>query len=131
MIANTETILFGPDPSAEQLQLAIQPRDFTQLIALVALNLALVGPAEELAFRGFIQRGFENSFGKTPGLLSASVLFALLHGLNSLYSIAPILAVALALGYMWQRGGGNTTATLLMHGVYNSVQIILLYFITI
>lgn len=131
IIANAETILFGPDPSAEQLTLAVQPRNFTQLIILVALNLALVGPAEELAFRGFIQRGFENSFGKGVGLLSASVLFALLHGLNSLYSIVPILAVALALGYMWQRAGGNTTATLLMHGVYNSVQIILLYLITV
>jgi membrane protease YdiL (CAAX protease family) len=131
MIANAEIALFGPDPSAEQLQLAVQPRDLTQLITLVALNLALVGPAEELAFRGFIQRGFENSFGKTAGLLSASILFALLHGLNSLYSIAPILAVALALGCMWQRTGGSTTSTALMHGVYNSVQIILLYFITV
>jgi len=130
IIAAAETAIVGPDPSAEQLRLVVQPRDFTQLIALVALNLALVGPAEELAFRGFIQKGFQSSFGKTAGLLSASILFALLHGLNSLYSIAPILVVALVLGYVWQRTGGNTTATLLMHGVYNSVQIILVYFIT-
>lgn len=131
MIANAEIAIFGPDPSAEQLNLAVLPRDFTQLIILVALNLALVGPAEELAFRGFIQKGFENSFGKTVGLLSTSVLFAVLHGLNSLYSIVPIFAVALVLGYMWQRTGGNTTATALMHGVFNSVQIILVYFITV
>lgn len=130
MIAAAETAVFGPDPSAEQLTLAVQPRDLTQLIVLVALNLALVGPAEELAFRGFIQKGFENSFGKTAGLLSTSVLFALLHGLNSLYSIVPIFAVALVLGYVWQRTGGNTTATALLHGVYNSVQIILVYSIT-
>jgi len=130
-VANAETVLFGPDPSAEQLNLAVLPRDFTQLIILVAFNLALVGPAEELAFRGFIQRGFENSFGKTAGLLTTSVFFALLHGLNSLYSILPIFVVALILGYVWQRTGGNTTATALLHGVYNSVQIILVYFITV
>jgi membrane protease YdiL (CAAX protease family) len=131
MIANAESVIFGTDPSAEQLQLAIQPRDLMQLIALVALNLALVGPAEELAFRGFIQKGFTNSFGKTVGLLVTSVLFALLHGLNSLYSIAPIIVVALVLGYVWQRTGGSTTSTALMHGIYNSVQIILLYSITV
>jgi len=131
LIANAETIVFGPDPAAEELQLAVLPRDLIQLFVLVALNLALVGPIEELAFRGFIQRGFENSFGKTAGLLAASVMFALLHGLNSLYSILPIFVVALALGYVWQRTGGSTTATAIMHGIYNSVQIILVYFITV
>lgn len=131
MIANAEIAIFGPDPSAEQLNLAVLPRDFTQLIILVALNLALVGPSEELAFRGFIQKGFENSFGKTAGLLTTSVLFAFLHGLNSPYSIVPIFAVALVLGYVWQRTGGSTTATALMHGVFNSVQVILVYFITV
>lgn len=130
-IAVAETAVLGPDPMAEQLTLAVQPRDLAQLIALIVLNLALVGPAEELAFRGFIQKGFTNSFGKTVGLLTTSILFGLLHGLNSLYSIAPILAVALVFGYVWQRTSGNTTATALMHGVYNSVQIILLYFITV
>jgi membrane protease YdiL (CAAX protease family) len=131
IIAAAEIAIFGPDPMAEELTLAVQPRDLIQLVILVAFNFALVGPAEELAFRGFIQKGFTNSFGKTAGLLTTAILFGLLHGLNSLYSIAPILAVALVFGYVWQRTNDNTTATALMHGVYNSVQILLLYFITV
>jgi len=97
---------------------------------MIALFLVLVGPVEELAFRGFIQKGFENSFGKLKGLLIASVLFALVHGLNSAYYFAPVFAVGLVIGYVWQRTGGNTTASALMHAVYNSVQIILTYLIT-
>ena len=78
-ISVVEEVVLGPDPDAELLVAAILPKDSFQLVALIGISLALVGPAEELAFRGFIQRGFENSFGKTMGLLIASILFGLLH----------------------------------------------------
>jgi len=122
-----ETVL-GPDPNAELLTEALLPRDSLQLIALVALSLALVGPAEELAFRGFVQRGFENSYGKAAGLVIASVLFGLLHGLNSFRSIIPVTVVSLFLGYIWQRTDGNTVASAWMHGLYDAIAIAVTYF---
>jgi len=130
MIGLVETEVLGPDPMAEQYRKLVQPTDAFQLIALIAINLVLVGPIEEAAFRGVVQKGFENSFGKPMGLFVASVLFGLVHGLDSFYNIAPIFAAGLVLGYVWQKTGGNTTASALLHGVYNSVQFILLYFIT-
>lgn len=130
-IGAIETAIFGPDPLTEELAQAIAPRDFIQLILLIALNLVLVGPVEELAFRGYVQQGFENSLGKPAGLLIASILFGLAHSLNSPYSVAPVFAVGLVLGYVWQRTGGNTTATALMHGVYNTVEFILIYFVPV
>jgi hypothetical protein len=123
-----QVILFGPDPMAELLAKFSTPRTPFQLVVMVVFHLVLVGPAEELAFRGFIQRGFENSFGKVKGLLLVSGLFGLLHGLDSLYPIAPLFVAGLVLGYVWQRTGGNTTATALMHGVYNSIVVVLTYF---
>ena len=126
-----ETIVFGPDPMAELLEKLIAPRDSFQLVALIALSLALVGPCEELAFRGFVQKGFENSFGKMRGLLIASGLFGLLHGLNTLYAILPVFAVSLVFGYVWQQTSGNTTASALMHGVYDSIAIAIAYFLTV
>jgi membrane protease YdiL (CAAX protease family) len=128
MISVFEEFVLGPEPDAELLVDAILPRDAVQLVALLAISLALVGPVEELAFRGFVQRGFENSFGKTSGLLIASILFGLLHGLNSLYSILPVTAVSLFLGYVWQKTDGNTTATAWMHGLYDAIAIIITYF---
>ncbi len=124
-----EEIVLGPDPDAQDLLEAILPRDLVQLIALIGISLVLVGPAEELAFRGFVQRGFENSFGKTIGLLIASVLFGLLHGLNSPRSILPVTVVSLFLGYVWQKSGGNTNASALMHGLYDAIAIIVVYFV--
>ena len=127
-ISLVEEIVLGTEPDAESLVYAIMPRDAVQLIALIGISLALVGPVEELAFRGFVQRGFENSFGKTAGLLIASILFGLLHGLNSLRSIIPVTAVSLFLGYVWQKTDGNTTASAWMHGLYDAIAIAITYF---
>ena len=126
-----EEVIFGPDPMAELVEKAVMPRDSFQLVVMIILFLVLVGPCEELAFRGFVQRGFENSFGKMKGLLIASVLFGLLHGLNTPYALFPLFVGGLILGYVWQRTGGNTTASALMHGVYNSIAIAAAYFLTV
>ena len=116
-----QEMIFGPDPLAQLVAEAATPRNSLQLVALVAISLALVGPCEELAFRGFIQKGFENSLGKRKGLLIASGLFALSHGLNTLYPVLPVFVGALCLGYAWQRTDGNTTVSALIHGVYDSI----------
>jgi len=127
-ISLVEEVVLGPDPEAELLVEALLPRDSLQLIALIGISLALVGPVEELAFRGFVQRGFENSFGKTTGLVIASVLFGLLHGLNSLRAILPVTVVSLFLGYIWQKTDGNTVASAWMHGLYDALAIAITYF---
>ena len=127
-ISAFEEFVLGPDPEAESLVDVVLPRDSFQLVALVGISLALVGPIEELAFRGFVQKGFENSFGKTAGLLIASILFGLLHGLNSLRSILPVTAVSLFLGYVWQKTDGNTVTTAWMHGLYDAIAIVITYF---
>jgi len=130
-LSTGEEMILGPDPTAELVEKSVMPRDSFQLIAMIALSLALVGPCEELAMRGFVQKGFENSFGKTKGLLISSALFGLMHGLNTLYAIVPVFAVGLVFGYVWQRTGGNTTASALMHGVYDAIAIATAYFLSV
>ncbi len=126
-ISVIEEVTLGPDPEANFLVQAILPRDSLQFIAMIAISMVLVGPAEELAFRGFLQNGLETSFGKTRGLLYASILFGILHGLNSLRSIIPITIVSLFLGYFWQKTNKNTFASAWAHGLYDSIAIALAY----
>ncbi|MGD8564970.1 MAG: type II CAAX endopeptidase family protein [Candidatus Bathyarchaeota archaeon] len=130
-ISVLEETLFGPDPGLEGYEAQVMPRNSLQLIILVIFSFVLVGPCEEIAFRGFIQKGFENSFGNMRGLLVASLLFGLLHGLNTLYAIATTFVAGLILGYVWQRTGGNTIVSALMHGLNNSIAFILAYFSTV
>lgn len=103
--------------------------------ALVFYPLFL-GPAEELLFRGFIQSRLTMAFGRPwstagaawgPGLILASVLFALFHVVNlpALFAFrweplwvlaAPTLAWGAALGYLRERTEG-VLAPALAHGV--------------
>ncbi len=122
-----EEIILGPDPMSKLFAKLVMPRDSLQLMGVLVFQLVLVGPCEELAFRGFVQRGFENSFGRMRGLLVASVLFGLVHGLNTLYAIVPVFVGGLILGYVWQQTGGNTTASAVMHGINNSISITIAY----
>ena len=128
-ISSVQESAFGPEPDAENLVYAILPRDEIQLIILIGISIVLVGPVEELAFRGFVQRGLENSFGKTSGLVIASIMFGLLHGLNSLYSILPVTTVSLFIGYIWKRTDGNTTVSAWVHGLYDALAIAIAYFL--
>jgi membrane protease YdiL (CAAX protease family) len=128
IISLIQEIILGPDPSADLILEAMLPQNMLQLVALLAISFVLVGPAEELAFRGFIQRGFENSYGKTVGLIIASLLFGLLHGLNSFRSIIPVTVVSLFLGYIWQKTDHDTTSLAWMHGLYDALAIAITYF---
>jgi membrane protease YdiL (CAAX protease family) len=127
-LSAVQEVVLGPDPMEQELTDLLLPRNPLQLVALIGLSMALVGPAEELAFRGFVQHGFENSFGQTGGWLLASILFGLLHGLNSLRAIIPVTTASLVLGYVWQKTNGNTTTSAWMHGLYNSLAIAIAYF---
>lgn len=123
-----EEAILGPDPMAETRLRILLPNNSLQLTALIAISLILVGPCEELAFRGLIQKGFENSFGNSKGLLIASLLFVAVHASSGLYTVVSVVPVALVFGYVWQRTSGNTTASALLHGIHNSIGIALSYF---
>jgi membrane protease YdiL (CAAX protease family) len=98
-----EEAILGPDPMAENFQKMLIPKNSLQLVAMIAISLVVVGPSEELAFRGFIQKGFENSLWNNGGLLIASLLFTIIHVGWGLYSVVSVFPVALVFGYVWQR----------------------------
>ena len=123
-----EEAILGPDPMAETRQKFLMPNDSLQLAAMIAISLIMVGPCEELAFRGLIQKGFENSFGNSKGLLIASLLFIIIHVGSGLYTVVSVVPVALIFGYVWQRTSGNTSASALIHGISNSIGFTLVYF---
>jgi len=68
-------------------------------LSRIVLLLALViGPGEELFWRGFLQRRWQVRFGAVPGLLAAAALYTLVH----LGSGNPILILAAAVcGLFW------------------------------
>ena len=95
-------------------------------LAMIAVSVLVVGPAEELLFRGVIQGGLRRSFGAAPAILIASVLFGLLHfGVGGsliervAYMGVTVLLGAL-LGLLYERTG-NIVIPALAHGLYNAI----------
>lgn len=105
---------------------------FSIVNVLVAGIILLIstGLAEELLFRGIIQRNAENLFGGLFGLLYASLLFTSLHiGWMSFIDLAFVFAVAMLYGYCYQKTRSIFGITL-SHGLSNTFLFLIMPFIT-
>lgn len=109
---------------------------------LIPFMMLVVGPFEELLYRGVIQTRLRESFGPVPAIVLASLIFVSIHlpayGLgNTVTSLAAIAVSLTALFggslifggiYEWT---GNLTVVALIHGLYNSILFVLLYVTTV
>lgn len=48
-------------------------------LRIILLMIFIIGPGEELFWRGYLQRHWQNRFGKIKGFFIAAVLYALVH----------------------------------------------------
>jgi membrane protease YdiL (CAAX protease family) len=88
---------------------------------LLAISL-LAGFAEELLFRGVLQRGMMEWWGALPAWLLASLLFGLCHWITPAYAaIAGLMGCYLG-GLWWWRD--NLLAPAVSHAVYDAAALI-------
>ena len=98
----------------------------TVFLLLVPLSFLLVGPGEELMFRGLVQGTLRESFHPARAVVLASALFASIHlfsltGDGKLVYIGIAFVLALVLGATYEYTG-NLTVPALIHGAYNAIQ---------
>lgn len=100
---------------------------------LAVLQLVLVGPGEELLFRGVIQGSLREYFSAPAAILLASLAFAPAHitalagGLQAVAVTVGILFVpSLFFGYLYEKTG-NIVAPALAHGLYNATLFAIMY----
>ncbi len=91
-------------------------------VTLISASIILIistGFAEELLFRGIIQKNAENVFGTIAGLLYTALLFTALHiGWNSFNDLIFVFSVALFYGYSYMKTRSIVGITL-SHGLSN------------
>ncbi|WP_136590879.1 CPBP family intramembrane glutamic endopeptidase [Salinigranum halophilum] len=100
---------------------------------MIPVSLLLVGPIEELLFRGVAQGVLRRGFGVRAGIVLASGLFGLVHwvavsgGPMEKFAYVFIAAVlGIVLGVLYERTE-TLVAPALAHGVYNSVLFLIQY----
>jgi hypothetical protein len=102
---------------------------------LIPLAILVVGPSEELLFRGAIQGVLRRSYSAVPaiaiasGLFGVAHVFALLGGPLSgiLVYISVTFVLGMILGAIYERTN-NIIVPSLVHGVYNAILFTSLYF---
>lgn len=93
------------------------------------LSLLIVGPAEELLFRGIIQSRLRETFGPVVGVGTATTLFAFAHITGflpgslggALLGVAVLFLVGLVLGIAYEFTD-NLVVVAIIHGLFNLTQ---------
>lgn len=107
------------------------------LLAFAALSLVLIGPAEELFFRGAVQGNLRTAFGPATAIGLTSMLFGGVHLTGFLSAGVPLsLAVvgslslnvlsAVIFGALYERSG-TLTVPAIVHGLTNAVGLVAVY----
>ncbi|HKJ58990.1 MAG TPA: type II CAAX endopeptidase family protein [Halobacteriales archaeon] len=110
----------------------------TIVLLLVPISIVVVGPAEELLFRGVIQRYLEGGFTRTWAILGTGVLFSLVH-LPTTFLADPnpaavattlvlLFGLSLVLSYLYA-WTGNLVVPILAHGLYDALLFALAYLV--
>jgi membrane protease YdiL (CAAX protease family) len=109
-------IVLGPQPGSESIEKAFTATSPIEAILLCSSIVFVVAPVEEIIVRGFLQQGFENSFGRGRGLLLASFFFAVMH-LN-LWSIFPLFSLGIVVGLCYQLRHYRIISPIAAHASY-------------
>ncbi|TXT64339.1 MAG: putative CAAX amino terminal protease self-immunity [Promethearchaeota archaeon] len=136
-----EVVFNSQNPSSE-IDNYIFSANLFEIVLLVLIMILVVGPSEEIAFRGYTQKGLIRNLGNTSGILITALIFTAIH-LLTLILIAfaspisffvqfilmffPYFALSLLLGMLFHYRDENLIAPIVLHGVYNSLTVILGY----
>jgi uncharacterized protein len=127
--------LLGLEVGAHQVQ-EIGMTDPEIFALLIPLSFLLIGPGEELLFRGVIQGRLRQAFGPVSAVSIAALIFAAVHitALTGpmqarIAGIAVLLLPSLVFGLSYERSR-NIAVPAVIHGTYNATLLALSYYAT-
>jgi len=106
------------------------------LLLLIPASILLIGPGEELLFRGIVQGRLREVFSPITAVVTASFVFAMLHWFalsggsptGNLVAAGLLIGPAIVLGAAYEYTD-NIVVPSLIHGIYNATLFTLLYVI--
>jgi membrane protease YdiL (CAAX protease family) len=113
-------------PAGENQVAEFASADPTVLLWLVPASILLIGPGEELLFRGIVQGRLRETFSAVPGVVLASALFAAIHYValtggagGRIVTVTILFFPALVFGGVYELTD-NLVVPSLVHGAYNA-----------
>lgn len=108
----------------ETYKLLVGSTSLPELLFVLLVIAFVPAIAEELLFRGMIQRSFEKGLGSRRGLLLTAVIFALYH-LNP-FSFIPLIFLGIYLGFLTMRTD-SILVSMAAHFYNNAIACIAIY----
>ncbi|WP_416840297.1 CPBP family intramembrane glutamic endopeptidase [Haloferax sp. DFSO52] len=98
---------------------------------LTIVTIFLVGPTEELIFRGIVYGELRRLWGPAPAVVLSSAVFASIHlwsfsGEGMFVSLAMVFVLGSVLAVIYEKSG-NLAVAALAHGLFNAVQFLASY----
>lgn len=120
-------VALGVDPSPPAITGVDLPIE-TLIMIMIPVSVLVIGPAEELLFRGAIQKYLGERVSPNAAVVGAGTLFGLIHipalivstGAGALVSLGTIFTVGLALGWLYERTG-TVVSAMAAHAGYNAL----------
>ena len=103
------------------------PHTTEGLFLFVVLAIVMAPLFEEVFFRGFLFRGFANSWGWGWGAVASAAIFGLAH--LQLDVFVPLFALGFGLAWVYHRTGSLWTS-ITLHALFNAISVLAWYFIT-
>jgi len=132
MAVGIVAVLAGLDPARNRISEIGQGTPEVFLL-LVPISFLLIGPGEELLFRGLVQGTLREVFGPVPAIGLASAIFAAAHvtSLSGAFSgrlvtVGLLFVPAVVLGVVYEYTE-NIVVPALVHGAYNATLFSLAY----
>jgi membrane protease YdiL (CAAX protease family) len=125
MAVGIAATLAGLDPARNRIA-GIAEGNPEVLLLLIPISVLLIGPGEELLFRGLVQGTLREVFGPIAAIGLASAIFAAAHVTSlsgalsgRLVTIGLLFVPAVVLGVVYEYTG-NVAVPALVHGAYNA-----------
>ncbi|NVM01517.1 MAG: CPBP family intramembrane metalloprotease [Candidatus Helarchaeota archaeon] len=130
-ISNLQAFFFDYSTQNFIYDIIFRPKNYWELIIWIIIMFTIVGPVEEIVFRGIIQKGFQNKFreiGKPEWhtVFLSSLLFSIFH--LDLLTLIPIFFMGILLGLVYYLTDSSMVCAI-THGAYDAVTIILIFFL--
>lgn len=131
LLVASRIIAFLGIESAQNQVAIVGKQNPTVLLLLVPLSFLLIGPGEELLYRGLVQGTLAETLHPLRAIVIASALFASIHlfalsGDGKVVYIGIAFVLALILGWSYEYTD-NLTVPAVIHGAYNAAQFASMY----
>lgn len=115
--------------ASEQVGMIYSTRAQASPVVIATLLLLIIGPAEEIFWRGFVQRRLMERYSPNAGFLIATALYTLIHiwALNFMLLVAALVA-GFAWGLIYRFFPQRLTALIISHALWDAFAFVILPF---